>query len=289
MASTAALLARNPRLALAALFNTIGAFLFGLDNSYIGPLEEMASFRRVFNRGEPLTPLQAGMTTGIFSCTAFFVSAPAITAFVLERFGRRRGVALGGGVCLVGIFLQALSSSLGVFWVGRAVAGGAIGILACVVPLYNGELASAELRGALVGLFQIGVNLGMFVAALFADAVKDLPHGWALSIWLQAVFAAALVVGSAWMPESPRWLCMEQRVPEARAALMTVRRDKTAGQIEHELLEIAAACESERRDRAAFRWRAFCTGYSRRLVLVGVATMLLQNLSGVLVFVCNRL
>ena len=283
--STAALLARNPRLAAAALFNAIGAFLFGLDNSYIGPLEEMHSFQQLMNNGSSLAPIQAGLTTGIFSCTAFAVSFPAITAFLLERFGRRRGIGIGGSLCLVAIVLQASSRSLHVFWLGRAVAGGAIGLLTCVVPLFNGELASAELRGALVGLFQVGVNAGMCVAALIADAVRDAPSGWALSIWFQGLFALCLVLGSICMPESPRWLCMERRPEEARASLVRMRRDKTAEQVNDELAEIVRACETERRDRDDFRWRTFCSGYSLRVVLVGVAIQLLQNFGGVLVFV----
>ena len=282
--STAMLLASNPQLAAAALFNALGAFLFGLDNSYIGPLEEMDSFRQVMNGGAPLSPVQAGLTTGIFSCFAFIVSFPAINSFILERFGRRRGIALGGCLCCVGVVVQALSRSLHVFWIGRAVAGSAIGLLTCVVPLYNGELATAELRGALIGLFQLGVNSGMFTAALFADAVKDSPYGWALSIWLQGIFAIVLVIGSHWMPESPRWLCMEARTREARASLVRMRRDKTPEEIESELAEIVRACETERRDRANFRWRSFCSGYSRRLVLVGVAIQLLQVRSTALLF-----
>ena len=283
--STAVLLMRNPRLAAAACYNTIGAFLFGLDNSYIGPLEEMPSFQRVFNDGHALDPFQAGITTGIFSISAFVVSFPPITASVLDRFGRRRGIAFGGVLCLLGITVQALSRSLPLFWVGRAVAGCAIGVLTCVVPLYNGELASAELRGALIGMFQIGVNAGMFVAALFADAVKDLAHGWALSIWVQGLFAATLVVGSLAMPESPRWLMMESRPAAARHALARMRRDRSAAHVERELDEIRTACEVERSERARFRWATFCSGYSLKIILVGVTIQWLQQFTGVLVFV----
>ena len=74
----------------------------------------------------------------------------------------------------------------------------------------------------------------MLVAAVFADAVKDLSRGWALSIWFQAVFAGLLVGGSAWLPESPRWLCMESRRGEAHASLRWLRRDKTGEQVEAE-------------------------------------------------------
>ena len=89
----------------------------------------MHSFQQLMNNGSSLAPIQAGLTTGIFSCTAFAVSFPAITAFLLERFGRRRGIGIGGSLCLVAIVLQASSRSLHVFWLGRAVAGGAIGLV----------------------------------------------------------------------------------------------------------------------------------------------------------------
>ena len=77
----------------------------------------------------------------------------------------------------------------------------------------------------------------------------------------------------------------QERTQEAHGALRRVRRDQTAEQVQAELSEIVAACATERRDRAAFRWRTFCAGYSLRLVLVGVSIQLLQNFSGVLVFV----
>ena len=68
---------------------------------------QMEAFKQVFNAGQALTPWQAGLTTGIFSVTAMVTSLPFVTALLVERFGRRRGIQSGGCLCLAGIVLQA--------------------------------------------------------------------------------------------------------------------------------------------------------------------------------------
>jgi hypothetical protein len=42
---------------------------------------------------------------------------------------------------------------------------------------------------------------------------------WRVPLALQAVWPGALLCGLYWVPESPRWLVMHDRVPEAKAIL----------------------------------------------------------------------
>jgi MFS family permease len=49
-------------------------------------------------------------------------------------------------------------------FIGRFIAGLAIGQLSMVVPMYLSELAPPNIRGSLVALQQLGITVGIMVA-----------------------------------------------------------------------------------------------------------------------------
>jgi MFS family permease len=57
---------------------------------------------------------------------------------------------LGCTILIIGGALNAGSVAISMFAIGRAVAGLGSGILAIVVPMYQGEVATAETRGAMM-------------------------------------------------------------------------------------------------------------------------------------------
>lgn len=67
-------------------------------------------------------------------------------------------------VFLVGSIIQAAAVNIPMIFIGRFIAGVAIGQLSMVVPLYLSELAPPNLRGSLVALQQLGITVGIMVA-----------------------------------------------------------------------------------------------------------------------------
>ncbi|CAL1151824.1 unnamed protein product, partial [Cladocopium goreaui] len=128
---------------------------------------------------------QAGFIVAIFSIGCILTSFPPISSFFLDELGRRSSILLGGVIFLAGCALQALSQSMIVFLLGRLVTGTSIGLLSNVVPLYQAEMAPAELRGTLTSMYNMMITTGIFVAALLDEFLVDIDGGWRTAILLQ--------------------------------------------------------------------------------------------------------
>lgn len=169
---------------------------------------------------------------------------------VADRLSRRWSICLAGVVFNVGSVLQAAAVNIPMMFVGRAVAGLAIGMLSMVVPLYISELAPPNLRGALVSLQQLGITVGIMVAFWLdygtafvrGPGGAQSPAAWRVPLALQCAFALVLTVGSTVLPYSPRWLMLKDREEEAVRVLCRIRRvDASDWRLQREVLEIKAA------------------------------------------------
>jgi len=196
---------------LAAVVASMGAFLFGLDIGYIAPILECASFKRdvahLPNWHDPQSEIPSGTVgfiVGIFSLGCILTSMPFVSSYFLDAWGRRASIIFGTLVFLVGCVIQAQSMSVTVILVGRLVAGGSIGLLSSVVPLYQAEMAPTSMRGTLTSLYQFMITAGIFAAAFADSALVFRDGGWRVAIWLQAAPACCILVAMPFLPRSPR-------------------------------------------------------------------------------------
>jgi hypothetical protein len=120
-----------------------------------------------------------------------------------------------------------------------------VGSLSMIVPMYNAEIAPPEVRGALVGLQQLSITLGIMISfwidygTNFIGGTGAHQHdaAWLLPLCLQLVPALILGAGMIFMPFSPRWLVHHNREPEGRKVLASLRGLHQ----DHELIEIEFA------------------------------------------------
>lgn len=69
-----------------------------------------------------------------------------------ERFGRRKALIIAGMVFNIGTTFQIASyGNYALFYIGRIVAGLAVGGISFVLPQYLSECSPAKSRGAVVG------------------------------------------------------------------------------------------------------------------------------------------
>jgi len=139
---------------------------------------------------------------------------------------------------------------------GRFVTGMGVGSLSMIVPMYNAEIAPPEVRGALVGLQQLSITLGIMISfwidygTNFIGGTGRGQHNgaWLLPLSLQLVPAVLLGVGMIFMPFSPRWLVHHDREAEAHRVLAKLRNlPQDHELIELEFAEIKAASLFEKR------------------------------------------
>ena len=108
--------------------------------------------------------------------------------------------------CLVfsiGVALQTAATGIPLFVVGRVWAGLGVGLVSTLVPMYQSECSPKWIRGAVVGLYQWGITIGILLAAIFNNATKNRPNhsSYRIPVAIQFIWAAILAFGMVFLPE----------------------------------------------------------------------------------------
>lgn len=110
---------------------------------------------------------------------------------------------------------------IGMFLAGRFVSGVGVGMMQVSVPIYQSELSPAKQRGLMVGGHGILIVCGYAMAAWTGLGCYFAPPlvQWRLCLSLQLVAPLLLLLGSPWLPESPRFLIAKNRLQEGLEVL----------------------------------------------------------------------
>jgi len=157
----------------------------------------------------------------------------------------------------------------------RFIGGLAIGASSVLAPVYISEIAPADRRGALTGLFQFNIVFGILLAYISNFVVQEMGGAdlWRLKLGIAAVPAILFAMLMYTIPQSPRWLSLRGRTAEAKSALQRVGvQDPDAM-----LAEFERAAEAARRNSAE---KLFVPAYRRPIVLAILLAMFNQ-LSGI--------
>ncbi|KAM0335406.1 hypothetical protein ACHAQA_000451 [Verticillium albo-atrum] len=224
-------------------FASLGGFLFGYDQGVVSGVLTMESFAAKF----PRIDIDS-------SFKGWFVSSLLLLAWF--------GSLVNGPVA---------------DWLGRAIAGFAVGMLTMIVPMYISELSMPEIRGTLVVMQQLSITLGILVSYWleygtqyiggtrcapdipYSGGTTDLPKfdprfdvgpngctgqsdvAWRVPFGLQIVPALVLGIGMLFFPESPRFYLMRRKEDKALAALAKIRRvHPDSASLRYEFLGIKA-------------------------------------------------
>lgn len=212
-----------------------------------------------------------------------------------DRFGRIRNLQ---AACLLGILggaLQGGAANLATFQAGRFVMGLCIGLMVTVTPMYLSEISSPRRRGWLVGHHAIFLVFGYLLASWFGYAVyfaSNRSFGWRFPLCFQVVPPLALLGGTPWLPQSPRWLVSRNRHDEAWTELQSLRQcpeDPDNAVAREELREIQDQIALDRKKLMAWGgnpWRAVLSkrSYQKRMI-IGFLTQWGAEFGGPLIIV----
>ena len=133
-----------------------------------------------------------------------------------DKFGRLNVVRFASVISIIGAGMQTGAQSLGVLLAGRAIGGIACGIIVALCPLYASEVSPPHVRGRVGGLYNININMSYSLTEWMGLGFSYIGHGqlkWRLFIGLQLFCAAIMIIGSFWMPESPRYAYNSLSIP----------------------------------------------------------------------------
>ncbi|KAL4901144.1 hypothetical protein BDW74DRAFT_170316 [Aspergillus multicolor] len=170
------------------------------------------------------TTSMIGALNGINSAGAFM--GCILQAWTADSYGRKTTIRLGAAILILGGALCSGAVHIAMFLVGRFVAGLGAGILACIVPIYQAEVSTADTRGAMVCvtgiMYAVGYSLAGWLgyACWFMDADSPAAEfAWRFPLAFQVLFPLCVLAGTPLIPESPRWLVAKEKREEALSVL----------------------------------------------------------------------
>jgi len=243
----------------------VAGLLFGLDIGVIaGALPFIADHFTLSNR------LQEWVVSSMMLGAAIGALGNGWLSFHL---GRKYSLLIGGLLFAIGSVGSALAPTIELLLIARVLLGIAVGIASYTAPLYLSEMASENVRGKMISMYQLMVTFGI-VLAFLSDTAFSYSGNWRMMLGVLAFPAVALIIMVVFLPNSPRWLAEKGRDIEAEKVLRLLR--DSSEQARHELDEIR---ESLRIKQGG--WRLFLANCNvRRVVFLGMLLQAMQQFTG---------
>jgi sugar porter (SP) family MFS transporter len=139
----------------------------------------------------------------------------------LDTYGRRIGMLIGASLIVIGTAIQGTSHGVGQFMGGRFILGFGVSIAASAGPMYVIEINHPAYRGSVGAMYNTLWFSGAIVASGAARGALDIHSdaSWRLITWLQALFSGLIIIFCMLLPESPRWLYVNNKKEAAKAML----------------------------------------------------------------------
>jgi MFS transporter, SP family, xylose:H+ symportor len=257
------------------LIAALGGLLFGYDtaviNGAIGFLETRFA----------LTPALKGWasSSALLGCVLGVTFAGAFS----DWLGRKKTLVLAGVLFLVSSIGTAVPQTLTQLVVFRILAGVAVGVASLASPMYIAEVAPAAWRGRMVSVNQFAIVSGMLVIYFVNYAIARAGSAeWQVSTSWRWMFASGVVPSGLFLallmlaPESPRWLLAQRRDREALAVLDRIGGTDWAAR------EAQAVREALRHESGSVA--QLLEPGLRRVLAIGIALAVLQQVTGINVF-----
>ncbi|CRL29315.1 Sugar/inositol transporter [Penicillium camemberti] len=272
----------------------LGSFTFGFNNSVIGSVLGLKSFFDYFDidqNGGGRADSIIGATSGLFAGGGALGSLAL--APLANRAGRIRAIQVTCIICIIAGIIQAASVHIIMFLIGRFLSGLGVGLMVTLVPIYQSEISPAESRGKMVGSHGTLIVTGYAFAAWTGFGCFYSPNPefqWRFELSAQVIAPCLLLVGSLWLPESPRWLVEQNRHTEALEILSSFHSSDYQDEVgredkaQLELSQIRAQLVADREiAQSAGRWALVTKPSYRKRLIAGCITQFLSQSTGVLV------
>ncbi|KIK65384.1 hypothetical protein GYMLUDRAFT_38835 [Collybiopsis luxurians FD-317 M1] len=271
-----------------------GFILFGYDQGVMSALLTADQFEKVFPQVKVDSQHPNHATLQSFLVAIYEVGCLAgalLTLFVGDRFGRKRTIALGCSIMVIGAILQTTSFSYAQMIVARIITGIGNGLNTSTVPAYHAECSPAHQRGSLIMIEGSLITLGIMISywidfALFWASGSSAQ--WRFPIAAQILFAAIVTFALPMLPESPRWLTKAGRRAEAMAVIAALEGKPYTDpgvQTTFHAVEEAVALEGSKpgSSEKASLSELFTGGRSQnfRRVTLGVVIQCFQQVNGI--------
>ena len=259
----------NVRIFFWSLTAALAGFLFGFDTVVISGAEKTI---------QSLWGLTAGVH-GVAMASALYgtVVGSLLGSWPADRWGRKAALLWIGVLYVIGAVGSALAPGIGAFIIARSLGGLGIGISTVVAPMYIAEIAPAESRGRLAGMFQFNIVFGILIAFVSNALLAGMgENAWRWMLGVAAIPSLLYALACFALPESPRWLLSRKRDREAGIkVLREIQPAAAESEIAAKADEILAA-SVEKMSSGQFWTREL-----RRPILLAILIAFFNQLSGI--------
>ncbi|CAG9796725.1 unnamed protein product [Diatraea saccharalis] len=195
---------------------------------------------------------------------------PVPSAYLADRFGRKTTLLLGAIPFIIGWVLVIVAKSVAVLYVARMFSGLGYGIVYTVAPMYTGEIATNEVRGALSTLITLMNKVGILAQYCIGPFVT-----MQTLAGINLILPITFVITFLFLPESPYYYLKFERSERAERSLRNLR----TGDIRTELKNIEINVQEDMKNRGT--WSDLITeATNRKAMWISLGIFTIQQLCG---------
>jgi len=258
---------KNRYVILSAFTASLGGLLFGFDTAVISGAEK--TIQEIFN----LDGFWHGFTIAIALIGT--LGGVLISGKPADIFGRKKSLLAIAILYTISALGSALAQNWAAFLIYRFIGGLGVGASSVIAPMYIAEIAPAHLRGRLGTAFQLnivgGILLSYFSNYLIAQVFAVDAWRWMLGI--ESVPALVFFFLVIFIPDSPRWLVLKNKIQEAKIILQKLGSENPI----KELKEIEASITK----KDGVRREILFSSINRAPIIFAVLVAMFNQLSGI--------
>ncbi|MBI2272556.1 MAG: sugar porter family MFS transporter [Bacteroidetes bacterium] len=268
-------------LTLLTITAALGGFLFGFDTAVISGT--ISFVKEQYH----MSTLMEGwyVSSALVGC----IAGVAITGKLSNLSGRKKVMFLSALLFIISVIGCAITPGVFMLIIFRLIGGVGIGVSSVICPMYLSEMAPANLRGKLVTYYQLAITIGILLAYfsnsyIQASASPLAATGWAERIFIlepwRGMFAVGIIPAvvfllmSFFIPESPRWLALQNRTQEADSILTKISGREYAAK---EMVFIRDSLSPA----GSLKITTLFSGKLRRPLFIGILLAALSQFSGI--------
>ncbi|XP_063065717.1 solute carrier family 2, facilitated glucose transporter member 1-like [Engraulis encrasicolus] len=277
------------QLMLAVGTAVIGSLQFGYNTGVINaPQKIIEGFYNETYKGRYNVYITSGVLTTLWSISVAIFSVGGIigsfsVGLFVNRLGRKNSMLIANVLAFISAAFMGFSkmaASWEMLIIGRFVIGLYSGLSTGFVPMYVGEIAPTDLRGALGTLHQLGVVVGILVAQIFGiDSILGNADLWPLLLSFTFIPAVLQCILLPFCPESPRFLLINQN--EEGKAQDVLKKLRGTDDVNTDMQEMREESRQMMREKKVTIPELFRSPLYRQPLLIAVMLQLSQQLSGI--------
>ncbi|CAI6337816.1 unnamed protein product [Periconia digitata] len=277
-----------PYIWLFCAFAALGACQYGYDGVYFSGIQAMDTFIRHFGTRQPdgtyeISPSDLSIMSSMINVGELVGSLGA--APLNDFFGRKGAFFLSAVTAIVGTVLQVITDhDQSIIIGGRVILGLGVGIFSSTSPLYIGEIAPTEIRGPLLGCWQLTLSISQIIAAVINRGTESLTStaSYRIPTAVQLIFPILVLAFLYWVPESPRWLMRRSKEERCNSALRLLHKDDKTYDPSMDITSIESSLAVEAEQSAQSKWIDLIKDpIERRKVVYSAGALVAQQINGI--------